>query len=295
MAIFCNGDTKILVQGITGRDGSFHAKSMLDYGTNLVAGVTPGRGGQTFEGKVPVFDTVAEAVAETGAEASVIFVPPAGAAGAVSEAADAGCKLVVCITEGVPTLDMVKVIPYLEERGVRLIGPNCPGFINPGQKVKMGIMPGNIVAPGSVGLISRSGTLTYEVVDALTRAGLGQTTCLGIGGDPVIGTNFMDALRAFDADADTKALVMIGEIGGDAEERAAEYIKANMDIPVVSFIAGRTAPPGKRMGHAGAIVTGGTGTAAEKKQALEAANIPVADRPVDVVPLLKEIWKDAPQ
>jgi succinyl-CoA synthetase alpha subunit len=294
MAIFCNAETKILVQGITGRDGSFHAKSMLDYGTNLVAGVTPGRGGQTFEGRVPIFDNVADAVAETGAEATVVFVPPAGAAGAVFEAADAGCKLIVCITEGVPTVDMVKVMPYLAERGVRLVGPNCPGFINPGEKAKLGIMPGNIVAPGPVGLISRSGTLTYEVVDALTKAGLGQTTCLGIGGDPVIGTNFMDALQAFHADPATLALVMIGEIGGDAEERAADYIKANMKIPVVSFIAGRTAPPGKRMGHAGAIVSGGTGTAAEKKKALEAANIPVADRPVDVVPLLKQIWKNAP-
>lgn len=294
MAIFCRAETKILVQGITGRDGGFHSKSMLDYGTNIVAGVTPGRGGQTFESKVPIFDNVADAVAETGAEASVIFVPPSGAAGAVFEAAAAGCKLVVCITEGVPTIDMVKIMPYLEERGVRLVGPNCPGFINPGQKAKLGIMPGNIVAPGPVGLISRSGTLTYEVVDALTKAGLGQTTCLGIGGDPVIGTNFMEALMAFHADKETKALVMIGEIGGDAEERAADYIKSNMNIPVVSFIAGRTAPPGKRMGHAGAIVTGGTGTAADKKAALEAAGIPVADRPVDVVPLLKEIWKEAP-
>ncbi len=291
MAIFCTDKTKILIQGITGRDGSFHAKSMLGYGTNIVAGVTPGRGGQTFEGKVPVFDTVRDAVAATGAEASVIFVPPAGAAGAVFEAADAGCKLVVCITEGVPTLDMVKVMPYLAERGVRLVGPNCPGFINPGQKAKLGIMPTNIVAPGPVGLISRSGTLTYEVVDALTRAGLGQTTCLGIGGDPVIGTNFMDALQAFHADPETQALVMIGEIGGDAEERAADFVKANMKIPVVSFIAGRTAPPGKRMGHAGAIVSGGSGTAAEKKKALESAGIPVADRPADVVPLLQQIWK----
>lgn len=294
MAIFCKAETKILVQGITGRDGAFHSRSMLEYGTNIVAGVTPGRGGQQFDGKVPVFDTVADAVAETGAEASVIFVPPAGAAGAVFEAAAAGCKLIVCITEGVPTLDMVKVTPYLQERGVRLVGPNCPGFINPGQKAKLGIMPGSIVAPGPVGLISRSGTLTYEVVDALTKAGLGQTTCLGIGGDPVIGTNFMDALKAFHADAETKALVMIGEIGGDAEEQAAEYIRAEMDIPVVSFIAGRTAPPGKRMGHAGAIVTGSSGTAADKKKALESAGIPVADRPADVVPLLKEIWKDAP-
>jgi len=294
MAIFCTAETRILVQGMTGRDGAFHSKSMLAYGTNIVAGVTPGRGGQTFEDKVPVFDNVADAVAETGADASVIFVPPSGAAGAVYEAAAAGCKLIVCITEGVPTLDMVKIMPYLEERGVRLVGPNCPGFINPGQKAKLGILPGNIVAPGPVGLISRSGTLTYEVVDALTKAGLGQTSCLGIGGDPVIGTNFMDALKAFHADAETKALVMIGEIGGDAEEQAAAYIQEYMDIPVVSFIAGRTAPPGKRMGHAGAIVTGSSGTAADKKKALENAGIPVADRPVDVVPLLKEIWREAP-
>ncbi|MBT4291517.1 succinate--CoA ligase subunit alpha, partial [bacterium] len=286
MAIFCTGETKVLVQGITGRDGGFHTKSMIDYGTKVVAGVTPGRGGQMFNETVPVFDNVADAVAETGAEASVIFVPPFAAAGAIFEAADAGIKLIVCITEGVPTNDMVKVMPFLEERGVTLIGPNCPGFIVPGQ-AKLGILPGNIVAEGKVGLVSRSGTLTYEVVDALTKAGLGQTTCLGIGGDPVIGTSFMDAIKAFNADPETKALVLIGEIGGDAEERAAEYIKENMDIPVVAFIAGRTAPPGKRMGHAGAIVTGGTGTAAEKKAALEAAGIPVADRPVDVVPLLK--------
>ena len=292
MAIFCTGETKVLVQGITGRDGGFHTKSMIDYGTKVVAGVTPGRGGQMFNETVPVFDNVADAVAETGAEASVIFVPPFAAAGAIFEAADAGIKLIVCITEGVPTNDMVKVMPFLEERGVTLIGPNCPGFIVPGQ-AKLGILPGNIVAEGKVGLVSRSGTLTYEVVDALTKAGLGQTTCLGIGGDPVIGTNFMDAIKAFNADPETEALVLIGEIGGDAEERAAEYIKENMDIPVVAFIAGRTAPPGKRMGHAGAIVTGGTGTAAEKIAALEAAGIPVADRPVDVVPLLKELWKDA--
>jgi succinyl-CoA synthetase alpha subunit len=292
MAIFCTGETKVLVQGITGRDGGFHTKSMIDYGTKVVAGVTPGRGGQMFNETVPVFDNVADAVAETGAEASVIFVPPFAAAGAIFEAAAAGIKLIVCITEGVPTNDMVKVMPFLEDRGVTLIGPNCPGFIVPGQ-AKLGILPGNIVAEGKVGLVSRSGTLTYEVVDALTKAGLGQTTCLGIGGDPVIGTSFMDAIKAFNADPETKALVLIGEIGGDAEERAAEYIKENMDIPVVAFIAGRTAPPGKRMGHAGAIVTGGTGTAAEKKAALEAAGIPVADRPVDVVPLLKELWKDA--
>lgn len=295
MSIFCNADTKVVVQGITGRDGSFHSRAMLDYGTRVLAGVTPGRGGQKFADSVPIFNTVAEAVEATGANASVVFVPPFAAAGAILEAADAGCGLVVCITEGVPTLDMVRIMPFLQERDVRLVGPNCPGFINPGDKIKLGIMPGNIVAPGPVGLISRSGTLTYEVVDALTKAGLGQTTCLGIGGDPVIGTSFMDALEAFAADSETRALVLIGEIGGDAEERAAEYIRANMDIPVVSFIAGRTAPPGKRMGHAGAIVSGGAGTAADKKKALEAAGIPVADRPVDVVPLLREIWKDAPQ
>ena len=280
MAIFCRAETKILVQGITGRDGGFHSKSMLDYGTNIVAGVTPGRGGQTFESKVPIFDNVADAVAETGAEASVIFVPPAGAAGAVFEAAAAGCKLVVCITEGVPTIDMVKIMPYLEERGVRLVGPNCPGFINPGQKAKLGIMPGNIVAPGPVGLISRSGTLTYEVVDALTKAGLGQTTCLGIGGDPVIGTNFMEALMAFHADKETKALVMIGEIGGDAEVKGAEFIKASKTKkPVVGFIAGRTAPPGRRMGHAGAVISGGQDTAEFKVDFMRSVGIKVADSP----------------
>jgi len=293
MSIFCDGDTKVVIQGITGRDGSFHSRSMIDYGTNVVAGVTPGRGGQTFNGTIPIFNTVADAVRETGADASVVFVPPFAASGAVFEAADAGCRLVVCITEGVPTLDMIRIIPFLRDKGVTLVGPNCPGFINPGQ-AKLGIMPGDIVTEGPVGLISRSGTLTYEVVYALTKAGLGQTTCLGIGGDPVIGTSFMDALRAFDADPETKALVMIGEIGGDAEERAAEYIQQNMDIPVVSFIAGRTAPPGKRMGHAGAIVSGGSGTAAEKKKILESAGIPVADRPVDVVPLLRDLWKEAP-
>lgn len=287
MAIFVNNETKVVVQGITGRDGSFHSKGMLDYGTRLVAGVTPGKGGQTFEGQVPVFNTVADAVAETGANTSVIFVPPPFAASAMYEAADAGIKLVVCITEGVPTLDMVKAMPYLQERGVRLIGPNCPGLLAPGI-AKLGIMPGNIVKPGKVGLVSRSGTLTYEVVWQLTSAGLGQSTCLGIGGDPVIGTTFMDAVTAFAADPDTEALVLIGEIGGDAEETAAAYIQDNVDMPVVAFIAGRTAPPGKRMGHAGAIVTGGSGTAADKTKALEAAGIPVARRAVDIVPLLQE-------
>jgi len=290
MAIFVDDSTKVVVQGITGRDGGFHAGQMMDYGTKVVAGVTPGRGGQKFRDAVPVYDTVREAVREQGANTSVIFVPPFGAAGAIMEAADAGCTLIVCITEGVPTVDMVRVMPYLEERGVRLIGPNCPGLLAPGI-AKLGILPTSIVKEGPVGLVSRSGTLTYEVVYQLTAAGLGQTTCLGIGGDPVIGTTFMDAITAFNEDPATEAFVMIGEIGGDAEERAAEYIEARVDKPVVSFIAGRTAPPGKRMGHAGAIVSGGSGTAAEKKKALEAAGIPVADRPKDIVPALQEIWK----
>ncbi len=290
MAIYGDSSTRVIVQGITGRDGSFHARSMIEYGTQVVGGVTPGRGGQKFDDQVPIFDSMAEAVAETGANASLVFVPPFAAAGAMYEAADAGVELVVCITEGVPTLDMVRLMPYLQERGVRLIGPNCPGLISPGQ-CKLGIMPGSIVAPGEVGLVSRSGTLTYEVVHQLTRAGLGQSTCLGIGGDPVIGTSFLDAIEAFADDPATKALVMIGEIGGDAEERAAALIEDRVDMPVVAFIAGRTAPPGKRMGHAGAIVSGGTGTAAEKQKALEAAGIPVAERPADIVPRLQEIWQ----
>jgi len=287
--IYVDRDTKVLVQGITGRDGSFHTRQMREYGTPVVAGVTPGKGGQKFDDAVPVFDTVQAAVDATEANASVIFVPPPFAAGAIMEAADAGVELVVCITEGVPTLDMVKVLPYLHERGTRLVGPNCPGLLAPGV-ARLGIMPGSIVKPGPVGVVSRSGTLTYEVVWNLTQAGLGQSTCLGIGGDPVIGTTFMDAVQAFADDPQTEALVMIGEIGGDAEERAAEYIQSSVEKPVVAFIAGRTAPPGKRMGHAGAIVSGGTGTAAEKKQALEAAGIPVADRAADIVPKLQEIW-----
>ncbi len=290
MAIFVDKDTRVVVQGITGRDGGFHTSEMMAYGTKVVAGYTPGRGGQKFQDKVPVFDTVREAVANEGANTSVIFVPPAGAAGAIMEAADAGCKLVVCITEGVPTVDMVRVMPYLKERGVRLVGPNCPGLLAPGI-AKLGILPASIVKEGPVGLVSRSGTLTYEVVYQLTAAGLGQTTCLGIGGDPIIGTNFLDAIEAFNADPATEAFVMIGEIGGDAEEKAAAYIKAHVKKPVVSFIAGQTAPPGKRMGHAGAIVSGGTGTAAEKKRALNDAGIPVAERPMDIVPQLKSIWK----
>jgi succinyl-CoA synthetase alpha subunit len=292
MGIFCDGSTRVLVQGITGRDGGFHTRAMLEYGTRVVAGVTPGKGGQSFDGRVPVFDTVAEAVAATGAEASVLFVPPAAAAGAMFEAADSGIRLIVCITEGVPTRDMLKVMPFLAERGARLVGPNCPGLIVPGQ-AKLGIMPGSIVTPGPVGLVSRSGTLTYEVVWQLTQAGLGQSTCLGIGGDPLIGTDFLDALGAFAQDPQTQALVLIGEIGGDAEERAAAFIHANLKIPVVAFIAGRTAPPGKRMGHAGAIVTGGSGTAAEKRRAFEAIGVPVAERPAEIVPKLQAIWKGA--
>ncbi len=290
MAIFVDSDTRVLVQGITGRDGSFHAQQMLEYGTALVAGVTPGKGGQTFADTVPVFDTVKDAVEATDANTSVIFVPPPFAAGAVLEAADAGIELVVCITEGVPTLDMVKVMPYLHERGTRLIGPNCPGMLAPGI-AKLGIMPASIVKEGHVGVVSRSGTLTYEVVWQLTSAGLGQSTCLGIGGDPVIGTTFMDAVRAFADDPETHALVLIGEIGGDAEEQAAAYIQDHVEMPVVAFIAGQTAPPGKRMGHAGAIVSGGTGLAADKKKALEAAGIPVAERAIDIVPKLEGIWK----
>ena len=285
MAIFVNKETRVLVQGITGRDGSFHTSEMLDYGTPVVAGVTPGKGGQVFADRVPVFDTVTDAVRATGANTSVIFVPPAFAAGAVLEAADAGIELVVCITEGVPTLDMVRAMPFLRERGVRLIGPNCPGLLAPGI-AKLGIMPASIVRPGKIGVVSRSGTLTYEVVWQLSQAGLGQSTCLGIGGDPVVGTSFLDAVKAFAKDPQTEALVLIGEIGGDAEEKAAAFIQAHVSMPVVAFIAGRTAPPGKRMGHAGAIVTGGAGTASEKTAVLQRAGIPVAERVADIVPLL---------
>jgi succinyl-CoA synthetase alpha subunit len=259
---------------------------MMEYGTNIVAGVTPGKGGQTFEGKVPVFNTVAEAVAETQANCSVIYVPPAMAAGAIQEAADAGLALVVCITEGVPVLDMTFVMPYIVERGVRLIGPNCPGLITPGES-KVGIIPGSICTPGPVGLVSRSGTLTYEVVHHLTAAGLGQSTCVGIGGDPIVGTNFIDAIAAFNADPKTEAIVLLGEIGGTAEQEAAEYIRAHVKKPVCGFVAGQTAPKGRRMGHAGAIISGSSGTADEKFQAFEAANIGIMRRPADVVSLLK--------
>jgi succinyl-CoA synthetase alpha subunit len=279
-------NTRLVVQGITGRDGSFHASQMRAYGTNLVAGVTPGKGGTRFENDVPIFESVHEAVERTGANTSVIYVRAPFAADAVCEAADAGVKLVVCITEGVPVRDMLRVMPFLAERGVRLVGPNCPGLISPGEKVKVGILPGSIVRPGPVGVVSRSGTLTYEVVFQLTRAGLGQSTCIGIGGDPVIGTNFIDTLQMFEDDPATEAVVMIGEIGGSDEEEAAAYIQSKMKKPVVSFIAGQTAPPGKRMGHAGAIVTGGLGTAAEKVAALTAAGVAVARVPSEITALV---------
>lgn len=286
MSIFIDKSTRLLVQGITGRDGSFHAKQMLEYGTQVVGGVTPGKGGQTFEGKVPVFNTVADAVAQTGANATVIYVPPRFAADAIFEAADAGIALIVAITEGLPVLDMTRVYPFVKERGVRLIGPNCPGLITPGQS-KVGIIPGRICTPGPVGVVSRSGTLTYEIVYQLTRAGIGQTTCVGIGGDPINGTNFIDCLEAFEKDPATKAVCMMGEIGGTDEQEAAEYVRTRMTKPVVGFIAGQTAPPGRRMGHAGAIISGSSGTAAEKIAAFEAAGIGVAKRPVDFVDLVR--------
>ena len=290
MSIFIDKNTRLLVQGITGRDGSFHTKQMMEYGTKVVSGVTPGKGGQKFENTVPVFNTVAEALKETGANTSVIYVPPMGAADAMMEAADAGIELVVCITEGVPVLDMTVVYPFIKEKGVRLLGPNCPGLISPA-KSKVGIIPGRICTPGPIGLVSRSGTLTYEVVFQMTRAGLGQTTCVGIGGDPINGTNFIDCLAAFEKDPDTKAVVMIGEIGGTDEQEAAKFVKEHMTKPVVGFIAGQTAPPGRRMGHAGAIISGSAGTAAEKMQAFEENGLGVAKRPVDVVGLLKERMK----
>jgi succinyl-CoA synthetase alpha subunit len=290
VSIFVDQNTRLVVQGITGRDGSFHSRQMLEYGTQLVAGVTPGKGGQRFEGKVPIFNTVAEAVRETGANTSVIYVPPVGAAGAIYEAADAGLGLIVCITEGVPVMDMTRVLPYVRERGARLIGPNCPGLITPGT-AKVGIIPGNICLPGRVGLVSRSGTLTYEVVNHLTRNGIGQSTCVGIGGDPLNGTSFIDCLRAFQEDPGTDAIVMMGEIGGTDEQNAADFVRSYVRKPVVGFIAGQTAPPGRRMGHAGAIISGAAGTAAEKIAAFEAAKIRVMKRPIDVVELVKSVVK----
>jgi len=289
VSIWIGNDTRLVIQGITGREGSFHARQMIAYGTNVVAGVTPGKGGQSFDG-VPIFHTVADAVRETGANVSVIYVPPAMAAGAIKEAADAGVALVVCITEGVPVLDMTTVMPYLADRGVRLIGPNCPGLITPGE-AKVGIIPGSICIPGPVGLVSRSGTLTYEIVHHLTKAGFGQSTCVGIGGDPIVGTNFIDVLEAFNADPKTEAIVMMGEIGGTAEQEAADYIKANVKKPVIGFVAGATAPPGRRMGHAGAIISGASGTAEEKFAAFEAAGMGIMRRPVDVIALLKSKLK----
>lgn len=286
MSILVDRNTRLLVQGVTGREGEFHTRQMLEYGTQVVAGVTPGKGGQfACDGRVPVFDTVREAVEATGANASVIFVPAPFAPDAMIEAADAGLKLIVCITEGIPVNEMIRVKAYLDVKGVRLIGPNCPGLLTPGQ-AKVGIMPGHIAMPGPVGVVSRSGTLTYEVVAALTARGIGQTTCVGIGGDPIIGTRFVDVLALFEADPETKAVVLIGEIGGNDEEIAARFIAERMTKPVVAFIAGRTAPPGKRMGHAGAIIEGGTGTAAEKIAALEAAGVRVAAHPEQIAELV---------
>ena len=286
MSIFADRKTKLVVQGITGRDGSFHARQMIEYGTKVVAGVTPGKGGQKFEKTVPIFNTMHDAVAATGANASVIYVPPMFAADAIMEAADAGIPLIVCITEGVPVLDMTRVYPFVKEKGARLIGPNCPGLITPGQS-KIGIIPGRICKPGNIGVVSRSGTLTYEVVNLLTRAGLGQSTCVGIGGDPINGTNFIDCLRAFEEDPNTHAVAMMGEIGGTDEQEAAAFIKKHMTKPVVGFIAGQTAPPGRRMGHAGAIISGSSGTAAEKLDAFKRAGIGIARRPAEFVDLLK--------
>jgi len=286
MSIFIDGDTRLAVQGITGRDGSFHTRQMIDYGTSVVAGVTPGKGGQVFDDSVPVFDTVAEAVSMTGANASVIYVPAAFASSAIFEAADAGVDLIVCITEGVPVADMMTALPYVREKGARLIGPNCPGLIAPGIG-KVGILPGQIVTPGPVGIVSRSGTLTYEVIFQLTRHGIGQSTCVGIGGDPLIGTDFVDCLRAFEEDPNTRAVAMIGEIGGTDEQVAAEFVRDHMSKPVVGFIAGQTAPPGRRMGHAGAIISGSEGTAAEKMSAFRECGIAVAERPADLVGLIE--------
>ena len=287
MSVLIDNNTKLLVQGITGSQGMLHTRGCRDYGTNIVAGVTPGKGGQDFEG-VPIFNTVQDAVKATGANASMILVPPPFAADAIMEAADAEIPLIVAITEGVPVLDMVSAVSFVYQKGSRLIGPNCPGIITPGQ-IKIGIMPGSIHKTGQVGVVSRSGTLTYEAVGQLTRVGLGQSTCIGIGGDPVNGTNFIDCLKLFQEDLQTEAIVMIGEIGGDAEEQAAAYAKDNVSKPIVSFIAGQTAPPGRRMGHAGAIISGGHGTAAEKMNALEAAGIHVVETPAEIGEKMLEV------
>lgn len=286
MSILVDENTRVVVQGITGKEGSFHTRQMIEYGTRVVAGVTPGKGGTEHEG-VPIFDTVADAVKQTGANASVIYVPPPFAADAIMEAADSGLALAVCITEGIPALDMVRAFDYLRNRATRLIGPNCPGIISPG-KCKIGIMPAHIHAKGRIGVVSRSGTLTYEAVHQLTNLGLGQSTAIGIGGDPVIGTGFVDALGLFEADPDTDAVVMIGEIGGTAEEQAASFVREHMTKPVIGFIAGQTAPPGRRMGHAGAIIAGGKGTAAEKMAAMQAAGVHVVKSPADIGAEIKE-------
>jgi len=289
MSVLVNEKTKLVVQGITGNEGSFHTKKCMEFGTKVVAGVTPGKGGTKFEGKVPVFNSVEQAVRETGANASMIFVPPAFAADAIIEAADAGIALVVCITDGIPTLDMVTVLGYLKDKATRLIGPNCPGIISPGSKCKVGLMPGDIHIPGNVSVVSRSGTLTYEAVAQLTEQEIGQSTCIGIGGDPLIGTTFVDALQLFEKDKETKLVVLIGEIGGTAEQEAAEFIKSKMTKPVVAFVSGSSAPPGKRMGHAGAIITGSSGTAAEKIAALRDAGVYMAPSPADIGIMAKEV------
>ena len=291
MSILVNRSSRVVVQGITGGAGSFHTRQCIEYGTQVVAGVTPGRGGERFDGQVPIFDTVAEAVEKTGADVSLIFVPPPGAADAILEAADAGCPLVICITEGIPVMDMVRVRRWLAGRPTRLIGPNCPGIITPGA-CKIGIMPGHIHRPGHIGVVSRSGTLTYEAVGQLTALGIGQSTCIGIGGDPVGGLDFVDVLTLFNADPDTHGVIMIGEIGGQAEERGAAYIKASMKKPVAAFIAGATAPPGKRMGHAGAIIAGGKGTAKEKRASLEAAGVKVAPTPAEMGSTLQSLLRN---
>jgi len=290
MAILVNKNTRVVVLGITGGAGSFHAKQCMEYGTKIVAGVTPHRGGEKWEGKVPVFNTVGTAIKETGADCALIFVPPPGAADAIMECADVGVPLAVCITEGIPTMDMIKARRFLEGKSTRLIGPNCPGIITPGE-CKIGIMPGHVHKPGPIGVVSRSGTLTYEAVGQLTALGIGQSTCIGIGGDPVGGMDFIDVLTEFNNDPKTEGVIMIGEIGGNAEERAAAWIKANMKKPVAAFIGGATAPPGKRMGHAGAIIAGGKGTAKEKVAALQAAGVAVAPTPADMGETLKKLLK----